>query len=128
MAATLHAINPQFAVTDVVKTAEYYRDFLGFTISGYWMNPPVYAIVERDGVTLHFGKSDQPQPSSTTWRPEGLDAYIRISGIHDLFEEFKSKGIEFIDPICAREYGMIEFTIKDCNGFVLVFGQDNSNP
>lgn len=28
---------PQFTVPDVVRTAEYYRDVLGFTIADYWM-------------------------------------------------------------------------------------------
>ena len=27
---------PQFTVPDVVQTAEYYRDVLGFQIAGYW--------------------------------------------------------------------------------------------
>ena len=27
---------PQFAVPDLVQTAEYYRDVLGFQIAGYW--------------------------------------------------------------------------------------------
>ena len=27
---------PQFGVPDLVRTAEYYRDVLGFQIAGYW--------------------------------------------------------------------------------------------
>ena len=27
---------PQFTVPDLVRTAEYYRDVLGFQIAGYW--------------------------------------------------------------------------------------------
>jgi hypothetical protein len=40
-------IVPQFVVPDVVRTAEYYRDVLGFTILGYFLDPPVYAMVRR---------------------------------------------------------------------------------
>jgi hypothetical protein len=39
---------PQFTVPDVVQTAEYYRDVLGFAIAGYWADPPVFAIVQRE--------------------------------------------------------------------------------
>ena len=28
---------PQFAVADLVRTTEYYRDVLGFQIAGYWI-------------------------------------------------------------------------------------------
>jgi catechol 2,3-dioxygenase-like lactoylglutathione lyase family enzyme len=43
-------IATQFVVDDVVRTAEYYRDVLGFEILGYFAEPPVYAMVARDGV------------------------------------------------------------------------------
>lgn len=124
----LQAINPQFAVTDLIKTAEYYRDFLGFEILGYWFDPPVYTIVKRDDVELHFGKADtnEAQPSNLKWRAEGLDAYIRITGIQKMYDELKAKGVTILEPVCEREYGMIEFAIADCNGFKIVFGENNS--
>lgn len=123
-----HTINPQFAVTDLIKTAEYYRDYLGFEILGYWFEPPVYTIVKRGDVELHFGKADtnEPQPSNLKWRAVGLDAYIRISGIQQLHDEYQAKGVTILEPVCEREYGMIEFAIADCNGFKLVFGENNS--
>ena len=38
VAATISfvAAVPQFTVPDLVRTAEYYRDVLGFQIAGYW--------------------------------------------------------------------------------------------
>ena len=56
--AKLTGIAPQLIVMDVVKTAKYYRDVLGFTIIGYFSDPAVYAMVERDGFQIHFGKAD----------------------------------------------------------------------
>jgi len=52
----LIGIGPQLVVTDVIKTAEYYRDVLAFTIIDYFLDPPVYAMVQRDGMQVHFGK------------------------------------------------------------------------
>jgi len=49
---------PQFVVPDVVAAAEYYRDKFGFEILGYFLDPPVFAIVRRDSAEIHFGKSD----------------------------------------------------------------------
>ena len=124
-----HTVSPQFAVADVVKTAEYYRDSLGFTIDGYWLDPPVYAIVRRGSVEIHFGLADDlknPQNSNHEHRIGGLDLYVRISGIEALYDELKNKNVRIINPICAQEYDMLEFIIEDCNGFKIAFGQNNS--
>jgi hypothetical protein len=51
-------ISPQFVVPNVVNAAEYYRDVLGFRILGYFLDPPVYAIVARDSVEIHFGRAN----------------------------------------------------------------------
>ncbi|HLF63180.1 MAG TPA: hypothetical protein VI603_05495 [Saprospiraceae bacterium] len=56
-------IAPQVVVTDVVRTAEYYRDELGFSSIGYFLDPPLYAMAERDGFQIHFGKYDSGQPA-----------------------------------------------------------------
>ncbi len=46
-AAVCRMISPQFVVPDVVAAAEYYRSVLGFRILGYFLDPPVYAIVRE---------------------------------------------------------------------------------
>jgi hypothetical protein len=37
-------IAPVFLVKDVVKSAEYYRDFLGFLFDRYWGDPPDFVL------------------------------------------------------------------------------------
>jgi hypothetical protein len=51
----LTTISPQFVVPDVMA-AEYYRDVPGFRILGYFLDPPIFAMVARDTVEIHFGK------------------------------------------------------------------------
>ena len=43
-------VAPYFLVEDVFATAEYYRDVLGFTITGFYGEPPSFTIMRRDGV------------------------------------------------------------------------------
>ena len=76
-------IATQFVVEDVVSTAEYYRDVLGFEILGYFANPPVYAMVARDGVEMHFGLADSRpvDRSNIELRRVGFDAYIWVDDI-----------------------------------------------
>ncbi|MFH0343192.1 MAG: hypothetical protein ACHBNF_13920 [Chromatiales bacterium] len=80
---------PQFTVPELVRTAEYYRDVLGFQIAGYWDGerfsldadaPPVFAIVRRDEVQIFFNRADQSDVR--TGRAQGAyDAYLRVTGL-----------------------------------------------
>lgn len=121
----IKAITTQFVVRDVIRTAEYYRDFLGFEIIGYFLDPPVYAMVRRDGIEIHFGEadSDKVQYSSVELRKVGFDLYLWVDDIDSLFNELKEKSVNIIENITKRIYGNREFSIMDCNGFKIVFGE-----
>lgn len=122
----LSQVAPAFVVKDVVKTAEYYRDELGFTILGYFLDPPVFAMVARDGVEFHFGKIDEGQEmkgNEIIRKGLGNDAYIFVDDVQALFEEFSAKNVEIVEGPVKRIYDCIELTIRDINGFQLVFGQ-----
>lgn len=133
-AARLLAAVPQFTVPDLVRTAEYYRDVLGFQIAGYWDGervslaanpPPVFAIVWRDKVQIFFNRADQPDVRT---RPaEGApDVYLRVTGVDALAEELRPRGADIIDGPEDRVYGQRELVVADCNGLILCFGEDIS--
>lgn len=114
-------IAPQLVVSDVVKTAEYYHDVFGFKILGYFAEPPVYAIVERDGVEMHFGKNEATGISNAEVRSGSFDVYIWVSDIDALFEELTASGAEIVEGPVKRVYESTEIVVRDCNGFTLVF-------
>ncbi|MGB7209748.1 MAG: VOC family protein [Pyrinomonadaceae bacterium] len=119
----LKKLATQFVVDDVVATAEYYCNVLGFELLGYFAEPPVYAMVARGGVEMHFGKADtEPQASSTELRRVGFDAYIWVDDIQGLYDEVKAAGADIVEGPVKRVYESIEVVIKDCNGFTIVFG------
>ncbi len=117
-------IATQFVVEDVVATAEYYRDVLGFEILEYFADPPVYAMVARGGVEMHFGKADDlpVDRSSVEFRRVGFDAYIWVNDIDALFGELSASGADIIEGPVKRIYESTEIEILDCNGFKVVFG------
>ena len=123
--AKLKQIAPQFVVPDVVKTAEYYRDFLGFKILGFFSDPPVYAMVARDGVEIHFGSADgdEIKVNESVRKGLGTDAYIFVSDVQKLYEEFLERSVNITEGPVKRIYNCTEITVKDCNGFQLVFGE-----
>lgn len=115
-------VAPSFVVKDVVATAEYYRDVLGFEILGYFLAPPVFAMVGRGGVEIHFGKADaEPQRSNLTFRTISSDAYIWVDDVVALFEELTASGADIIEGPIMRVYNCLELEVRDCNGFKLVF-------
>ena len=123
---TMKGIAPQFVVPDVVQAAEYYRDVLGFEILGYFLDPPVFAMVGRDDVEIQFGKSDgaPPEPNAAR-RRAGLDAYVWVEDVDSLAEELKASGARILEGPVTREYGMREIVIQDLFGFTLAFGSES---
>ena len=54
-----------------------------------------------------------------------FDAYIWLNqGIDKLFDEYKQKEIEIIEPLETTFFQMKQFLIKDNSGYVLCFGQE----
>jgi catechol 2,3-dioxygenase-like lactoylglutathione lyase family enzyme len=124
--ARLTKAAPTFVVQDVVRTAEYYRDTLGFTILGYFPDPPVFAMVKRDGVEIHFGKADagtSVQTNESVRKGLGNDVYIFVDDVNALYDEFRPRDVEIVEGPVKRVYDCVEMTIRDCNGFQLVFGE-----
>jgi len=125
---------PQFTVPDVVHTAQYYRDVLGFQIAGYWDGehaslstdpPPVFAIVSRDDVQVFFSRADQTPGEQE--RAEGPnDAYFNVAGVDALAAELRRRGADVLDGPEDRIYQQRELVVRDCNGFVLTFGEATS--
>jgi uncharacterized glyoxalase superfamily protein PhnB len=117
----LKSVAPQIVVEDVVATAEYYRDVLGFEINGFWADPPVYAIVSRGGVEIHFGKSEKCGSSNSVVRSGSFDLYVWVDDIEGLHEELMSASANVVEGPVKRVYESTEVVVKDLNGYVLVF-------
>src|SRR5262249_35978248 len=109
--AKIIGLAPVFIVHDVVKTAEHYRDVFGFRIINYFLDPPVYAMVERDGFQIHFGKADgQAIHTNEEVRRIGVDCIIWVPEIEAFFSELRSRNADIDQEIVQRSYGR-EFVI-----------------
>ena len=122
---------PQFTVSDVVRAAQYYRDILGFQIASYWDGeqasfatdpPPYFAIVWRDDVQVYLGRGDDSQ-SALASSEGGYHAYFHVDGVDALADELRSRGATILDGPEDRTYNQRELVVRDCNGFVLAFGE-----
>jgi predicted enzyme related to lactoylglutathione lyase len=121
-------VAPYFIVDDVVTTANFYRDKLGFQYERFWNEPPSFCMVWRSGVVIMLAQLEETglmRPNHTV-DPErsAWDAYIWIENADALIAEFKSKGVRIAREICDQPYGCRDFDVEDCNGYRLCFGQD----
>ena len=118
----IRQIAPVFFTLDIPATVGYYKDKLGFECLGTWQDPPVYAIVARDGCAIHFRCAEPPTANPDKYEDEFLDAYIFVEDADALHAEYTTKGVEFTRPLCNMPWQAREFVIKDCDGRLLAFG------
>jgi predicted enzyme related to lactoylglutathione lyase len=122
-----YGVVPVLLVDDVVATVSYYRDVLGFEIDFVYGEPPYYGSVSRDDAVLNFTKSDPPGRRNGVRRAgagNGIDAYFVVSDVDTVHGELSTSGAQVITSPASHEYGMREFKIEDCNGYVLTFAQE----
>lgn len=128
-AVKLERIHPVFLVDDIVKSAEWYRDVLGFTFKRYWGEPPCFVMLARGDIEIFLKGPEIPgrkimRPNRT--HTDAWDAYIRVSDALALLEEFRAKGAKIVRGPEDAIYDMREFEVEDINGYALCFAQDIS--
>jgi len=112
-------VNPILPVKSVRETANFYKQKLGFTISLLWENP-AYGAVKRENVTIEFGEG----------RKQYMDSGVCIiiaDNADAIYEEWKSRDVEFVGDFADRDYGSKDFRVKDNNGNILIVSHPLEN-
>ena len=128
--AKLNFIAPFFIVENLQTSVAFYLDKLGFEIM--FTGPdddPYFAIVGRDGVWINLKAITpeiKPVPNHTRHEWARWDAYISVDDPESLFEEYRSKGVVFRQPLMVDSDNLLGFEIDDADGYVLFFGRPKS--
>jgi predicted enzyme related to lactoylglutathione lyase len=121
-------IAPYFLVDDVVRTANYYRDVLGFAYERFWGDPPAFCMVRRSGIVImlsQHGAGGTVQPNRRADPDRGAwDAYIWVDDADELSAEFTARGAAIVRGLCDQSFGCRDFECDDVNGYRLCFGHD----
>jgi hypothetical protein len=125
----LRSAAPVFLVANVNATAKWYAEHLGFETAGIFPpKPPAsWASLMRDTVEIMLQRlPEYEKPDLYRLRDGGVwDAYIRMTGVHALYETLRDQ--PFIKmQLTKQPYGDWEFEVVDVNGYVLVFGGDET--
>ena len=112
-------MSPQFLVTDIESSIQFYTKKLGFELEFRYED--FYAGIIKDNYSIHL-KSGNPSNEERKSKKENIDLDIvfSVEGVEDLYEEFANKSVEIIQPLCDRPYGK-EFYIADPDGYILAF-------
>jgi uncharacterized glyoxalase superfamily protein PhnB len=133
-------LTPDLMVEDVAGTVRFYTEKLGFKIG--MMVPEgeqvpvtslapgkkyVYAMVVRDEVFMMFMSKDAYAEDVPALKGAKIGAsatlYCDVDDVGSLYDSFKGKGVEIVKDLSVTWYGMKEFYIKDCNGYILGFAE-----
>jgi RimJ/RimL family protein N-acetyltransferase/catechol 2,3-dioxygenase-like lactoylglutathione lyase family enzyme len=116
-----YALEPVLYVHDVVKTAEYYRDKLGFRIDYLFGEPPDHAGISRglwssSMVTIQLSQISPETPI----KPTGY-LHIRVADAQQLYDEYHKNDVQILAEPSDKPWSLREFVIKDMNGHILIF-------
>lgn len=112
-------ISPMLAAASMEETLTFYESILGFWVK---MKAPEYAIMERDGQTIHFMQAASDEVMRCV--RGHTEIYIEVSAIDALWEHVKMFKDKYrIRELFDRDYGMTEFHIEDPNGCLVFVGE-----
>lgn len=132
-------MTPNVMVEDVVQTVAFYRDILGLEfVMAVPANsqtvmmecddtvPLVYALMKHNDINIMF----QAQQSLATDIPAfagmaiggTVSFYFELDDVDACYETVRQKA-EIVKDIETTWYGMREFYIRDCNGYIIGFAQ-----
>ena len=123
----MESISPNIFVRDMNQTIEFYK-ILGFELI---MNVPEqapfdWAMMKNGNVNFMFqtfASIGETLPEISRNDGGSLLLYIQIKNIRKFFEAVIDK-VTIVVPLEKAFYGATEFSLKDNNGYVLTFAED----
>jgi uncharacterized glyoxalase superfamily protein PhnB len=120
--ASISTAAPQFLVDRLDDALAFYAQRLGFERD--FIYEDFYASVSRDGAVIHLKCAPKLQAERAHRRSEEhLDAYLAVSGVRELHDEFVRRGAPIVKPLEQRPWGQRDFYVEDPDGYILCFSE-----
>jgi hypothetical protein len=116
---------PVLLVRDVVASANYFRDAIGFSYDRFYGEPPDFCITHRDGHYLMLAQIDDRREIKPFWkiRDKMWNAYFWVDDAEALYKELVAAGAKIDYGLGTKPYGILEFGIQDLDEHDIGFGQ-----
>jgi len=117
---------PILLVKDVLASANYYRDQIGFSYDHIWGQPPTFCILERDGFRLMLQEVEDDKYVVPHYKAADnmWNVYFWVDDAEQIYAELKRSGAKIDYELCDQPYGCREFGIQDLDGYDIAFGQN----
>lgn len=115
------------ASPDIIRTAAYYSDLLGFRRVDYLDAGEPHICLYRDGVEIILLQSAVAavHPNRELYGygyDYDYDAYLYTEDFDELQSELLAKGANLVRPLQTTDYRNRELVVEDINGRWLAFG------
>jgi catechol 2,3-dioxygenase-like lactoylglutathione lyase family enzyme len=115
---------PVLLVADVMASANYFRDKLGFTYDKFWGHPPDFCMVRRDGLTIMLAQTDRANIKPHWQTVHGMwNVYLWVDDVEAMYQELTGRGVIIDYELGAKSYGVKEFGVQDLDGHDIGIGQ-----
>lgn len=111
---------PQLPSGDLQRTADFYRDRLGFPDLKLFPEHR-HLIVRRGPVEIHFWHAESEEVAKLYGSVSSC--YIRVYNIVPLYEELMARGAPFRYGLTRQPWGMHEMQVDDPFGNAIRFGE-----
>lgn len=113
--AGFDSVAPVLACNDVLATANWYADVLGFTIDSEFTGAD-WAMLWADGAQLFLSR--RPDLAHAARGQEVLIACDDVDAVHARHQQ---RGANIVSPIETKPWELREYTVEDPNGYHLRF-------
>ncbi|MCB1692621.1 MAG: VOC family protein [Pseudomonadales bacterium] len=123
----LVSVQPHVFVRDIDAACAYYNEKLGFTTSFKYGEPPFFAQLERDELSLSLRAVDAYILDAKQLRnkeEELLAASFAVQSIKSLYEDYLAREATVFQALRTEPWGQKSFIVEDADGNLLLFGSD----
>lgn len=113
-------------VKNVVKSAEYFRDKLGFSQLEMYGHPTDFCIASRDNFKVMLAQVDDPHANLVpNWKivKQMWNIYFWVDDVDAIYAEFQKSGAIIDYTLHTKPYGVREFGVQDLDDHDIAFGQ-----
>ena len=128
MSYSLSKLTPNLIVSNVERSAEFYRDVLGFSVQMTVPEAPpfAFAIVTTGSVEVFLNSVEAATSEYPAFagRPIGgtLTLFIEVVNINEAYEAIQGT-VTVVMPLEKKWYGMTEFAFLDPDGYIITYAE-----